>query len=76
VKRACGSSLGKTFVSEAAARTIGLEPLETALASTDDFLVGVDDVVLEPLPQPTTSPETPITMSAAATRRAFDNEGT
>jgi hypothetical protein len=66
---AFGSIIGNTFVNEAAANTVGVDPpdADVVVAAAD-----VEVVVLELLllPQPTANAETPTAPRAAATRLA------
>jgi hypothetical protein len=66
---ALGSIIGNTFVNDAAANTVGVEPpdADVVVAAAD-----VEVVLLELLllPQPTANAETPIAPTAAATRLA------
>jgi hypothetical protein len=70
---ALGSIIGNTFVSDAAAKTVGVEPPEAAAVLDDADVAGAALVELELLelpllPQPTANAETPIVASTAATR--------
>jgi hypothetical protein len=67
-----GSISGNTFVSDAAASTVGVDiPLPVVvLAPAPDDVVGAAELELEPLlPQPAASADTAIVMAAAEIRR-------
>jgi DNA-binding XRE family transcriptional regulator len=68
---AFGSIVGNTFVSDAAARTVGADAPPLKAEAAADFDVAVGDVELEPpRPQPTASAANAIAMSPSGTRRA------
>jgi hypothetical protein len=67
---ALGSIIGNTFVSEAAANTVGVEPPDAAVVE-GEVVVGAEVVALEVLlllPQPAAKAEIPIVRSSAAAR--------
>jgi hypothetical protein len=72
---ALGSIIGNTFVSDAAANTVGVEPPDAAVVE-GEVVVGAEVVALEVLlllPQPAAKAEIPIATSSAAARLAgFD----
>jgi hypothetical protein len=67
---ALGSIIGNTFVSDAAANTVGVEPPDAAVVE-GEVVVGAEVVALVLLlPQPAAKAEIPITTSSAAARLA------